>query len=192
MTAIHAGQLVDGYLRRLEVELIDLPDESRSEILDEIRGHIAEELGGVANRSDADVMNVLDRLGDPAAIAAEARRDGKNRHRAAQGSRVGTLEVLALVLMVLAWPAGIALLWISKAWTRREKVLGTFVPPGGYPGVFLVMSTFRWFASMSERGPGWIEIAVGATLFTISLLLIVSPIGIGIYLATRLRLASLP
>lgn len=37
MTAVHASQLVDSYLRRLEVELADVPTEKRQEILDEIR-----------------------------------------------------------------------------------------------------------------------------------------------------------
>jgi len=194
MTAVHATKLVDEYLRRLEMELIDLPAEKRLEILDEIRGHIAEERTGMSNESDADVMNLLDRLGDPTEIAAEAGAGGERRGRPSGTARFGTLEVLALALMVLAWPAGVVLLWVSKAWTAREKLLGTLIPPGGYPGVFLVMSTFHWFVSMSESmseaAASWVETAVRAVLFTVSLLLVVAPIGMCIYLATRLKAAS--
>ena len=190
MTAVHATRLVDEYLRRLEMELIDLPADKRLEILDEIRGHIAEERTGMSNESDADVMNLLDRLGDPTEIAAEAGAGGEQRSRHSGTARFGTLEVLALALMVLAWPAGVVLLWVSKAWTTREKVLGTLIPPGCYPGVFLVMSTFHWFVSMSETAASWVETAVGVVLFTVSLLLVVAPIGMCIYLATRLKAAS--
>ena len=190
MTAVHATKLVDEYLRRLEMELIDLPAEKRLEILDEIRGHIAEERTGMSNESDADVMNLLDRLGDPTEIAAEAGAGGERRGRPSGTARFGTLEVLALALMVLAWPAGVVLLWVSKAWTTREKLLGTLIPPGGYPGVFLVMSTFHWFVSMSETAGSSVETAVRAVLFTVSLLLVVAPIGMCIYLATRLKAAS--
>lgn len=190
MTAVHATQLVDAYLRRLEYELMDLPAEKRLEILEEIRGHIAEERTGNPNESDADVMNLLDRIGDPSEIAAEARSGSERPGVSSATARFGTFEVLALALTLLAWPAGVVLLWVSKTWTRREKLLGTLVPPGGYPGVFLVMSTFRWFVSMSETGPRWVEVSVGAVLFTVSLLLLLAPIGTCIYLATRLGARS--
>lgn len=190
MTAVHASQLVDSYMRRLEVELADVPTEERHEILDEIRGHIAEERRVMVNESDADLMNLLDRIGNPADIAAEARGGEYGRRSATAPRRSGTLEVLALALTILAWPAGVVLLWTSRAWTTREKVLGTLIPPGGYPGVLLVMSTFHWFVAMSHAGPRWVQVTVGAVLFTISLLLLVAPLGTCIYLATRLRSAS--
>ena len=190
MTAVHATQLVDEYLRRLEIELMDLPAEKRLEILDEIRSHIAEERAGIPNESDADVMNLLDRLGDPTEIAAEARSGGERQRLSSVTAHLGTLEVLALVLTLLAWPAGVVLLWVSRAWTTREKLLGTLLPPGGYPGVFLVMSTFHWFVSMSDTAPRWVQVTVRAVLFTVSLLLVVAPIGTCIYLATRLKAAS--
>lgn len=186
MTAVGAAQLVDDYIRRLDAELKHLPAAKRLEILDEIRGHIAEQRSAIPNETDVDVKNLLDRLGDPTEIASEARGAEERDSAAPTTHRFGTLEVLAVVLMILAWPAGVVLLWASKAWTPREKLLGSLVPPGGYPGVFLVISTFHWFASMSEAGPRWLQVAVAAVLFTVSLLLAVAPVGISIYLATRL------
>src|SRR5438128_9855958 len=105
MTAGHARQLVDEYLQRLERELTDLSPDSRNEVIDEIRRHIAEERGGLADESDAALMNLLERLGDPADIAAEARGE-KARTSVATTRRFGTLEVLALILLVAAWPVG--------------------------------------------------------------------------------------
>ena len=64
--------------------------------------------------------------------------------------------------------------------------MGTLVPPGGYPGVFLIMATFQWFTPLADSGQIWVQVGVGAVLFTISLLLVVAPIGTCIYLATRL------
>jgi hypothetical protein len=43
--------------------------------------------------------------------------------------RVGA--VLAVVLTPIVWPLGVVLLWLSPAWTRREKLIGTLVLPGG-------------------------------------------------------------
>src|SRR5207302_8751218 len=41
------------------------------------------------------------------------------------------LLVGGLLIPVLGWAAGVALLWTSRAWTRRDKLIGTLVIPGG-------------------------------------------------------------
>jgi hypothetical protein len=181
------ADLIDSYLQRLRDELIDVSPQRRDEIVDEIRRHIEDQGGGAAGQSNAAVMNVLDRLGDPAEIAAEARGGKAPADRTAipHRSRLGTFDMLALALLILAWPVGAVLLWISKAWSARDKVIATLIPPGGYPGVLLIMSTFRWIKLAADGGPAWLKIATGAALFTVSLLLIVAPIGTCIYLATR-------
>src|SRR5690242_13781753 len=139
MTAVHADQLVDGYISRLELALLDLPPERRREIVDDIRAHIADERGKLEHETDADLLNLLERLGEPADIAAAA-RDGQSAARqAAPGGRFGLVEVLALILTPLVWPAGVVLLWLSTSWTTRQKLLGTLVWPGGYPGLLLLL-----------------------------------------------------
>lgn len=40
-------------------------------------------------------------------------------------------SVLAVVLTPLLWPIGVLLLWLSPAWNRRDKLIGSFVLPGG-------------------------------------------------------------
>src|SRR5438045_9525547 len=153
MTATHAAQLVDEYLQRLEREMTDLSPDSRNEIIDEIRRHIAEERGGLADESDAALRNLLERLGDPADIAAEARGGEKARTSVATTRRFGTFEVLALILLVAAWPVGAILLWGSKTWTTRDKLLGTLIPQAGTPGVPPSMPTFPWSPPPLEPGP---------------------------------------
>jgi len=46
-------------------------------------------------------------------------------------------SVLAVVLTPLLWPIGVLLLWLSPAWNRRDKLIGSFVLPGGL--------LFSWF-----------------------------------------------
>ena len=119
------------YLRRLDDELRDLPRARRGEILDEIRGHIDE----ADPASEAELRDVLDRLGDPEEIAAEARE----RFGVTRGPRMGMQEIFALLLMtigsvlfpVIGWIIGVALLWGSSAWSRRDKWVGTLLFPGG-------------------------------------------------------------
>jgi len=64
---------VGEYLRRLQRSMGDVPAERREEILAEIEEHIAELLAENPAETDADVRNVLERVGHPEDIAAEAR-----------------------------------------------------------------------------------------------------------------------
>lgn len=125
---------VDAYLSRLESELAGLPRPRRHELLGEIRAHIEEARGELSPEDEAGLLTVLERLGDPAEIAAEAGGRGNQ----ARG-RIGGRELLTVVLLLVGgvivplvgWIVGIVLLWASEVWTRRQKVLGTLVIPGG-------------------------------------------------------------
>jgi hypothetical protein len=64
---------VGEYLRRLQRSMGDLPAQRRDEILAEIEEHIASGLAEFPSPTEADVRNVLERVGDPDDIAAEAR-----------------------------------------------------------------------------------------------------------------------
>jgi hypothetical protein len=50
------------------------------------------------------------------------------------------LLVGGLLIPVLGWAAGVVLLWTSRAWTRRDKLIGTLVIPGGLTIPVLMLS----------------------------------------------------
>jgi len=130
VTAPHADQIVSGYLARLEQALAELPRPRRADLVDDVRSHIAEARRGLADETDADLLNILDKLGDPADIAAEA-RDRLGAQPAPPTMPLGLLEIAAIVALVLVWPAGIALVWLSSAWSQRDKLIATVFVPGG-------------------------------------------------------------
>ncbi len=70
------------YFRRLEQALSDLPVDRRTQIIEDLRAHVEESLAGEADRSDATVLSILDRLGDPEEIAQEAMADESTEGRA--------------------------------------------------------------------------------------------------------------
>ncbi len=204
MSAPHADQLVSEYLSRLDSALAGVPRSRREEILDEISNHIAEERSRLHDESDADLRNLLDRVGDPAEVA-DAARDEANERPAAQMRRIGAVEVLALVLTPLIWPAGVILLWLSPAWNLRDKLIGTLVPPGGYLFVVFVLPIVL-VQGMSTCGGGsidgqpiattctgvmalpvWEQIVVHVALIGGVLLFLALPVLVAIYLARRLR-----
>jgi hypothetical protein len=123
---------VEHYLHGLEEELRDLPPARRRELLEDIREHIAEALAEIPEGEEAEVRNILDRVGEPAVIAEEPReRFGIKR------VKPGIREILTLILLplggffwVIGWAVGAILLATSQVWTSREKVIGLLVVPG--------------------------------------------------------------
>jgi hypothetical protein len=178
MTRTLDHPLVGDYLRRLEDEARALPRRERTELLDEIRGHLRAELAD--DPAEHDVRNALDRLGDPREIVAATGVPSRRR-------RVGALEIVAVVLLligaivipVLGWFVGLVLLWASAAWTTRQKWLGTLVVPGGLasPLVLGVMPAMRGAV---------LPPAIGVVLLVA---LVVGPIVVATYL---LRSADRP
>ena len=67
-----AQGLIDLYLRELEREPGTLPRSRRREVMDDVRAHIAD-ARHEAGHDEITVRELLDRLGDPAEIATEAR-----------------------------------------------------------------------------------------------------------------------
>jgi hypothetical protein len=131
--------LARDYLKRLEKAAAILPRARRNELIEEIESHLSEALP--AGASEVEARNVLERLGEPEQIVAEAAPDSE-----ADGTRAGVREWLAIPLLLIGgfvfligWIVGLALLWDSKVWTMRDKLIGTFVLPGGLAGVFVAM-----------------------------------------------------
>jgi len=192
---------VDEYLRRLQRSMADLPAERRDEILAEIEGHIAEDLAERPGATEADVRNVLERVGDPADIAAEAReRFGIKPTRRSWTDPAAIILLLIGGFTIIGWFVGVVLLWISDAWTTRDKIIGTLVVPGGLAGALGV-----GVASVAVRegscGPVEITVAPGpcatapSTGSVVGLILVVliviAPIATAVYLSLRLRQARL-
>ena len=209
MSAPHADQLVSDYLERLDSALAGVPKARRAEILDEITNHIAEERSRLHDESDADLRNLLDRVGDPAEVADAARDESDEPRLPLPNRRIGPIEVLALLLTPLFWPAGVILLWLSPAWNLRDRLIGSLLPPGGYIFIFFflpliligglqpsggcgtVMDAQGNVISQSCTGfqalPGWQQAVFQAAGIGLLAFLLVLPVLTAIYLTYRAR-----
>jgi hypothetical protein len=72
-----ADQLVEGWLDAVARAASDLPADQRIELLADLREHIAVARADLVPETDNGVRTLLERLGDPATIAAEARQSGQ-------------------------------------------------------------------------------------------------------------------
>jgi hypothetical protein len=90
---------------------------------------------------------VLERLGDPADIAAKARdRFGVQPELARPATPwLEVITLVALLIPVLGWVVGAVLLWTSRIWTTREKRIGTLLALGvGTLALAALSSPVEW------------------------------------------------
>lgn len=211
MSTSLADRLVADYLERLDAALVGVPPDRRNEIVGEIRSHIQEQRAGLNDETDADVYNLLERVGEPHELAAAAHSESSEPAETVNTrSRAGAVEILALVLTPLIWPVGVILLWTSSAWNTRDKLIATLVPPGGYLGllmafVILGFGALGWMTvsscgsitdaqgnviSQSCTGfralPGWEQGLLNVAVFGTFVVLLLLPVLVGIYMARRL------
>ncbi len=153
MSAPHADTILGGYRRRLDEELQQLPRSRREEIIAEVEAHIRDARAANPAETDADLLNLLDRLGDPGIIGVEARQ----RFDVAEPAPVGLREVIALLLLLV----------------------GPFVIPvvSGILGGLLVRSSVSWTARQKRNAIVWSPVVTLGLLLL--LIVIVNVIGVG-------------
>lgn len=143
------------YLRRLCRAGNRLPPERRDELLADIEGYLAEAIPPGA--SDEQALEVLERLGPPGDII-----EAEQPSATAQTDRRGWREWGAVFLLALGgfavgvgWLVGLVLLWSSRLWTTRDKLVGTLIVPGGIATALVVLvltGTKRRCKTLTEFG----------------------------------------
>ncbi len=193
MTTTTLHPLAADYLDRLERATRRLPRGERRELVAEISAHVSEAID--PGMSEADALTVLDRLGDPDDIVAAQLPDEPRRE-----DRRGIHEWAAIFLLLfggfafgVGWIAGLILLWSSRAWNGRDKLIGTLIVPGGLAAAFaslFVLGTKRECTSVNgvqqhcTPGPSTAHQIVSVAVLAV---LVLGPICTSVYLARRAR-----
>jgi hypothetical protein len=153
----YSDAIVAEYLRRLDFAAVGLQPDRRAELVSEISEHIAHARTSGEVHDEAGLRDLLDRLGEPDDIVAEARESDPDAPPPPNGAGLGStvvhyrkpgigLEVAAILLMtvasiipLIAWTLGAVMLWTSRRLRTWEKALMTLVVPGGpFAVVYLV------------------------------------------------------
>jgi len=95
-------QLVDDWVSAVRRASADLPAEQRDDLLADLREHVAAARAELRPETEADVRTILDRLGDPATIAAEARLGTPPAEPGRRRGRSGASIVLVAVVVIVA------------------------------------------------------------------------------------------
>jgi hypothetical protein len=134
VTSGPADKLVRRYLAQLDAALRDVDASRREEILAAVHRHIEQAQTGLDRDDVESIRNLLDRVGDPAAIAAEAGAPPPGSRR--WDAWAPWLIIFGPVASGLGWIAGVLILWTSPTWSRRDQLIATFVPPAGLVALF--------------------------------------------------------
>jgi hypothetical protein len=196
------------YLRRLRQAGRKLPADRLHELLAEIEAHLSEAIP--PGTSEHDALDVLERLGAPGEIVEAEQPPAR-----APIDRGTWREWAAVILLPLGgfafgigWLAGLILLWSSRLWTTRDKLIGTLIVPGGIATALPVSVLVhigsgtqfcRGFASrvdpatgalvtrgtMHCTGGGGPSGAATALLIALLVFVVIGPIVSAVYLARR-------
>jgi HAAS len=151
-TADEADKLVRRYMTQLNAALQGVDASRREEILAEVHEHIEQGRDGLDTDDPASVRTLLDRVGDPAAIAAEAGAPPEGTGR--WDAWAPWLIIFGFIASGLGWIAGILILWASPTWSQRDKLIATFVPPAGLVALFFgLVAALNAAASCPGPGP---------------------------------------
>ena len=159
-------------------------------------------------RPTSEALEVIERLGPPGEIV-EAELPVRSRPDDRRTWREWTAVILLPLggfLVGVGWIVAVVLLWSSRAWTTRDKWIGTLVIPGGIAtGVvaFLVLGmstgskciskTYARSAGVSlhsdvtTRCTGGAGTGVAVLLFLMLAVLVIAPVVSAVYLARRAR-----
>jgi hypothetical protein len=172
----------------MEDELQELPRTRREEIITEVEAHIRDARTANAAETDADLLNLLDRLGDPSVIGAEARERFDIREPQEAGARdviaLLLLTVGALVIPIVTGILGALLVRSSASWSAREKrnsLVWALIVTVGLPLILTVIF------SLTARIAGWnLAVALPGVALFVLLVGVVTPVLSGLLLAAAL------
>jgi hypothetical protein len=116
MNSTDLDNLVEDYLSRLNAALHGIPASHREQLVAEIRQHLDESRSRLPQQSEAAIRDLLDRVGQPDEIAAEAMAGEEPRRR-----RRLRLLAAAVVAVVVAAAVAIPLALTTVGSTNRPS-----------------------------------------------------------------------
>ncbi len=166
--------LIDDYLTAVREATRSLPRGQQETIVGDLESHIEQALP--TEPGEAEVRTVLDRLGSPESIAAEAGATAVAANRPSRVKEVVALigiSIGSLFIPIVGWMVGIVLVWMSPVWSKVQKVAATLVWPGGwFAMLYLPLVSVRSASDISNAGSN----AVGQILLLI--LFISAPLAV--------------
>ncbi|NNN12739.1 MAG: hypothetical protein HKL81_03200 [Acidimicrobiaceae bacterium] len=134
-----SDRIVKEYLDELRDALAQISSRSAKEFVAEIEQHIAEARTDLDSGDEVGLRNLLERVGSPATLAGELLEAESPRYVSFMDRATPWLIALGGFAFGIGWLVGLYGLWSSKTWRIWDKLLGTFLWPGGLFGTFYLI-----------------------------------------------------
>lgn len=131
-----SDQIIEDYLGDLRDALRTVNPRSTKEFVAEIEQHISEGRTTFEPGDEVGLRNLLERIGSPTALANELKENEPPRTVSAMDRATPWLIIFGGFAFGFGWLVGLYGLWSSKTWRIWDKLLGTFIWPGGLFGTF--------------------------------------------------------
>jgi hypothetical protein len=188
-------RFIHSYLKELKRELRGLPRHRRRTFLKEVQARIAAARTSLSSESDAEIRRMLERMGHPADVAAEAHDFVARplRRSAYEDGALILLSPLVILVAVFVTPvlllggvAGAIMLWLSRAWTAGEKLIGTLLSGASFIWAGI---GFNIHINDPEAGTAGVVLAVSLLVFFFLVQMVPAIVGV-IYLGRKVRVRS--
>jgi hypothetical protein len=186
---------IHSYLKEVKRELRGLPRHRRRMFLKEVQTRIAAVRSSLSSESEAEIRGMLERLGLPVDVAAEAHDFTARplRRSAFEDGALILLSPIVILVAVFVTPvlllggvAGAIMLWLSRAWTAGEKLIGMTLSAASF-----IWAGIGFNLHINDPEAGHAGVLVAVSLLVLFLLVQMVPAIIGvIYLGRRLRVRS--
>jgi len=131
-----SDRIIEEYLGDLRDALRTINPSSSKEFIAEIEQHISEGRTSLEPGDEVGLRNLLERIGSPTALANELQETEPARTVSAMDRATPWLIMFGGFAFGFGWLVGLYGLWSSKTWRIWDKLLGTFIWPGGLLGIF--------------------------------------------------------
>jgi hypothetical protein len=131
-----SDQIIKEYLDDLKDALGPVNPSNAREFVAEIEQHIAEGRSNLEPGDEVGLRNLLERIGSPSVLASELEETASPRVVSGMDRATPWLIAFGGFAFGFGWLVGLYGLWSSKTWHIWDKLLGTFVWPGGLLGTF--------------------------------------------------------
>jgi hypothetical protein len=138
-----SDRIIEEYLGDLRDALRTVNPSSAKEFVAEIEQHISEGRTSLEPGDEVGLRNLLERIGSPTALANELKETEPARTVSAMDRATPWLIMFGGFAFGFGWLVGLYGLWSSKTWRIWDKLLGTFIWPGG------LLGTFYFFGAIS-------------------------------------------
>lgn len=147
--------IVERYLNDLRDALKSVSPTSARQFVSEIEQHIAEGRATLESGDEVGLRNLLERIGSPVALANELKETEPPHPISSMDRATPWLILLGGFAFGFGWLVGLYGLWSSTTWRVWDKLLGTFIWPGGLLGtfyLFLASSSATTCSGFSRAG----------------------------------------